>query len=252
MKSGKILFLSFLILMAPHSYSDEIDTHAAKNIVESIIQQCEQEGMLACEPRLRGIDLLFDYIREFRKVFALEAELKRFVTHKYPNAPKLSFDAIKASRYLAINVDLTTKDFSSRVMSAQQVKQGYDVVMDRKDGPILKLRRFNDQWVAIFPDESKQHFSQLKTLSAAGKLKRAILIYRMLEADLTDLTKFKLEENINQDLAPLVIGVFGDKRFPTLAQWHHSNVDEVINFYSQFSNTKEMRNHLEEQNKLAY
>lgn len=249
MHSGKSILLGTLLLWCSHSSADEIDTHAAINIVQSVIGQCEDQGMLACEPHLQGIDELFNYIRVFRQVLNLDKELRSFVTHKYPNAPKLPFKAFKASRYLAINVNLTTEQFASRVVEAKQVADGYDVVMDEANGPVLKLRRKSDQWSMIFPSESKEHFSHLKTLSAAGELKRSVLIYRMLEADLAEISKQELEQNINHDLAPLLLSIFGEQRFPELQKWSQKDVDEIIRFYSQFSSAEEMKLYIQKKAK---
>lgn len=247
MRSGKSFLLGILLFWCSHSIADEIDTHAAINIVQSVIGQCEHQGMLACEPHLEGIDELFNYIRVFRQVINLDKELRSYVTHKYPNAPKLPFKAFKASRYLAINVNLTTKEFASRVVEAKQVATGYDVVMDNRAGPVLKLRRKSDQWSMIFPPESAEHFSHLKTLSAAGELKRSVLIYRMLEAELAEISKQELEQNINRDLAPLLVSIFGEHRFPELQKWSQKDVDDIILFYSQFSNVEEMKAHIQKQ-----
>ncbi len=251
MNLGKIMLLSFLVMFSSFSKADEIDTHAALNIVQTVIGQCEKNGMLACEPRLQGIDTLFDYIRMYRQVIALDNELRKFVTHKYPNAPKLPFEAIKASKHMAINVKLTTEQFAARVIRAEQVAEGYDVVIDQDNGPIVKLRRQNQQWVMIFPKESSSHFSQLKTLTAAGKLKRSVMIYRIMQADLTDITKQELEKNLNQDLAPLLLGVFGKERVPEMEKWLTKDMSEVINFYSQFSNPKEMQRHIKKNAKQS-
>ncbi|MGH1431543.1 MAG: hypothetical protein ACRBB4_10525 [Neptuniibacter sp.] len=249
MKSGKIWLLSFMLLISPTSHTDEIDTHAAINIVQSIIGQCESEGMLSCESRLHGIGTLFDYIRMYRQVIALDNELRKFVAHKYPNAPKLPFEAIKASRHMAINVNLTTEQFMERVISAQQVVDGYDVIIDQENGPILELRRKNQQWVMIFPSESSRHFDQLKTLTAAGKLKRSIMIYRIMEADMLDISKQELEKRLNLDLSPLLLGIFGKKRVPELEKWQNKEMNEVIDFYSQFSNPQQMNNYIKQNSK---
>jgi hypothetical protein len=249
MSSGKRFLLGILLFVSSYSCADEIDTHAAINIVQSVIGQCEHQGMLACEPHLQGIDELFNYIRVFRQVLHLDKELRSFVTHKYPNAPKLPFKAFKASRYLAINVNLTTEQFASRVVEAKQVADGYDVVMDEPNGPVLKLRRKSDQWSMIFPPKSAKHFNHLKTLSAAGELKRSVLIYRMLEADLSEISKQELEQNINRDLAPLLVSIFGEHRFPELQKWSQKDVDEIIRFYSQFSNAEEMKLYIQKKKK---
>jgi len=246
MKARLNLLFCLLFFFSSPAQSDEIDKHAAVNIVQSILQECEANGLLTCESRMRGINVLFDYIRVYRQVIELDKELRKFVAHKYPKAPKLPFAAFKASQRMAINVSLTTEQFSSRIVNARQVPNGYDVIMDTSNGPVLQLRRQNAEWIMIFPPEGLEHFNQLDTLSAAGQLKRSILIYRMLEADLTGLSKQQLEKNINQDLAPLMVKIFGLERFPDLATWQEKEVEEVIAFYQQFSNAKDMQRHIQQ------
>lgn len=249
MRILRIVITSFILLLSPVTQADEIDKHAAIKIMQSIVGTCESQGMLACEPYLKGIDTLFNYIRVYKQVSELDHELQRFIQHKYATE-EFNYYSLYASLSLYLNVDFTTEQFTNRVKTAVQVRDGYDVVMDKEDGPILKLRRQNNLWIATFPKEGEQHFSQLDTLSAAGQLKRSILIYRMLEADLADLPKDKFEENLNKDLAPLIISIFGKERFPKLADWLVQDVDSVIRFYSQFSNLDQMKRFIKTQHNI--
>lgn len=246
----RIVITCLVLLSSPSIAADDIDKHAAVKIMQTIVGTCETQGMLACEPYLKGIDTLFSYIRVYQQVSELDHELQHFIQHKYPGDTEFNYYTLYASLSLYLNVDFTTEQFTSRVQMANQVREGYDVVMDQTDGPVLKLRRADNQWIAMFPKEGEQHFSQLKTLSAAGQLKRSILVYRMLEADLAGLSKLQFEDNLNKDLAPLIVSIFGEERFPKLRDWLVQDVDSVIEFYSQFSNLDQMKQFIKEQHNI--
>ena len=124
MRSIKALSLSLLLLSAPLSKADDIDQQVAVQIIQSIIGTCEQQGMLACEPSVRGMEPLFQNIILFRQVAELDDALKGFIEHRYPDAPHFSSYALSARLNLSLDVDFTPAQFVDRIYSAEQVPEG--------------------------------------------------------------------------------------------------------------------------------
>lgn len=243
MRAFNALGFGLLLILAPLSNADEIDRHAATQIIQSIIGTCEEQGMLACEPSIRGMEQLFRNIHLFQQVAALDEALQDFILHRYPNAEQFSSVELSARLNLSLDVDFTPAQFVKRIHQAEQVAAGYDVVFDNQNGPLLQLRRQDEQWLAVFPAADFQQQQYLLTLHATGQLKRSILIYRMLEAEMADLPIETLELNLNSDLAPLIASIYGQQA-PEATPWLIKDVDEVISFYRTFGNETEMRDQI--------
>jgi len=248
MKMVKVLVFVLPLVLSGISNANEDAKNESISIVNSIIGICKTKSMLACQPQMRGADFVFDYIKLFDYLSKLDKQFKDFLVEKYPSKSGFDFDVIQASLKLSIEITFTPEQFVSRITSAKKVKNGFDVIMD--NGPVLQLRKQKDSWVAIFPPEVEKQFKQLEPYYTAGQLKRSILIYRMLEGKMANLSKDKLEANVSEDIAPILVAMFTKEKVPTLAKWLVKDVNEVIKFYGQFSTIEDMKAHIVKTHKL--
>ena len=248
MKIYKVFVLLFILGVQSNAVAGDKDKEASIAIVNSIIGICQEKGMLSCQPYMKGIDFVFDYIRLFDQVSELDKKFKEFVKKKYPKEDGFDFDVIQASLVLSIDITMNPDQFVTRITDVNKVKNGYDVTLD--NGPVLQLRKQGESWIAIFPQEVNGQFKRFQPLYMAGQLKRSILIYRMLEAEMANLTKDELEENISKDIAPILVALFPKEKFSIIAKWLVKDVNEVIKFYSQFSNIDELSAHIIKVHKL--
>lgn len=211
-------------------------------IVKSIIGVCKEKGMLACEPNMKGVDLVFEYIRLFDQVSQLDIQFNELLKTRYPKEQGLDFDVIQASLNLSLDITFTPEQLVSKVTGATKKPNGYDVVIG--GGRVLQLRKTDNIWIVIFPQEVAAQFKQLEPYYTAGRLKRSILIYRMLEADMANLDKDQVEENVSKDIAPILVALFGKRKTPTILKWLVNDISEVIKFYSPFTTTEDMKAHI--------
>ena len=210
MKSGMALICLMLLIMSGTSEANDNAKDQSISIINSVVGVCQTRGMLACEPHIRGADFLFKYIRLFDQLAELDDQFKLFLLTNYPSDGGVDFDIIQASLNLSMEITITPEQFASRIRDAHRVENGYDVTMD--NGQILKLRKENNDWVAIFPPDMGGQFKTMQPFYTAGLLKRSILIYRMIEADMADLSKDQLEENVSTDIAPILVAMFGKEK----------------------------------------
>lgn len=250
MKLNKGLIALILMLASTSLYANEKDLQNSAKIMDGIIGVCATRGMLECRPNIQGLDDVFRFVEVLEQVSMLEKELAAFVEDHYPNTGGLDFDVMQASLKLSLDVSFKPESFISKARSATKTGEGYNVVWG--DGLILKLvKNAEGQWLAVFPPEANKQFSQLRPFFLAAQLKRSILLYRANEAQIAKLSKDELENNISQDLAPVVVAVLGKERVPGIVKWLTKDLSEVIQFYSQFSSIQQMRDHIIKTHKLA-
>lgn len=242
MNLTKVLII--LLLCGYHTFvqAGKIETDKSIQIVNKIIGVCEKQGILACESNLQGIDIVFDYARLFDQVAKLDKQFKEFLEQRFPDENGFDFDVIQASLNLSLNITFKPEQFTTRITDATKVKDGYDVIMD--NGSVIQLRKNENSWAMTFPSDGDIKFEQLKPFYNAGQLKRSIIIYRMLEAEMVNISKDQVEENVSSDLAPILVAVFGKEKVPALMRWVTKDINEVVNFYSRFSSIEDMMNHI--------
>jgi len=242
MKLNKILPFIILYYFSGSLYANEGAMNKSIAIVNNIIGICQTKGMLTCQKNIEGVDIVFEYIKLFDQVSALDAKFKEFLAQNYPSEAGFDFDVMQASLNLSMEITFTPEQFASRITDAKKVSNGYDVVLD--NGPIFQLRKKNKIWIVLFSPELSSQFKQVESFYTAGRLKRSIIIYRMLEAKMAGLTKDELEENVSVDIAPIMIAMFGEKNFPTLMKWLSKDISEVADFYSKFTTIDDMRTYI--------
>lgn len=243
--------LIFLILISINAQSFAGDAEKTRSIelVNQIVGVCQSKGMLACEPYIKGMDVVFEYIRLFNQVSDLDRQFKDFLASNYQKDKSIDFDVLQASLNLSLDITFSPEQFSSKITNAVKVDNGYDATFS--DGLIFQLRKKSSEWIAIAPVSLAEKMGQLQTYFNAGQLKRSILVYRMLEAEMATLSKDKLEANISEDIAPILVALFGKEKMSSLLKWIVKDVNEVINFYNQFSTVKDMENHIIKKHNLT-
>jgi len=243
-KSIHTLFILFAIFSTSVKANNISE---ATNIINSIVGKCKTEGMLSCEPHIKEVNIAFDYIRLFNTVSIIENDFNNFVKNKYSINKPIN-KALQASLKLKLNVTFNPEQFTSGIRDSIKVKDGFDVYMS--DGSIYELRNEGNSWVMIFPIEMQNKLKQLEPYIVAAKIKRAILLYRMQEADMANLSFDKFNENIGQDLGPLIVAMFGKDKYPDLAKLATKELNSIINFYSQFSTNQDMIKYIKKDHNL--
>lgn len=248
----KIINIIAIFIMAGHcvvANATEKEKADSIEIVNTIVGVFKNKGMLACQPNIKGADFVFEYIHLFEQVSQLDSQYVSMLKKRYPKENGLDIDAIQASLNLSLEITFTPDQFVSRITRATKNNDGYDVILD--NGPVLQLRKTGRNWVAIFPPEVGNQFKQLEPYYTAGQLKRSILIYRMLEAEMANLDKDKVESNVSGDIAPIIVAIFGKEKFPKLIKWAVKDVNEIIKFYGQFSTKDDMKAHIKKSHDLS-
>lgn len=242
MKIVKVLVILLLCGYQTFAHAGRNEVDESIQIVKEIIGVCEKQGMLACEPNLKGIDIVFNYVRLFDQVAKLDKQFKEFLELRFPDDNGFDFDVIQVSLNLSLDFTFKPEQFVARITDAAKVKGGYDVIMD--NDPIVQLRKNENSWTMIFPSNGDIQFEQLEPFYNAGQIKRSILIYRMLEAEMVNISKDQVEENVSNDMAPLLVAVFGKEKVPALMRWVTKDVNEVVDFYRNFSSIEDMKAHI--------
>ena len=233
-----VLFL--VVAFAPSGNGADTKDDAAA-VVSGITRLCESKGMLACESQIRGIPELFDFIRLLDQIDVLDRRFGAFVQDRYKE-DVFHFEVLKASLSLKLDINYNPGRFMQKATAVNKVPGGYDVLTDT--GETVKVRRVNEAWQLQIPETMAKQLEQLRPYILVGGLKRSILVFRMLEADMAKLTKAELEANVSKDLAPVLVMLFGKDKFPKLAQWLIKEPKDVIAFYSQFQTVGDMRAHI--------
>lgn len=219
----------------------------AVQLIREIVGVCETQGMLACEPQIRGVPELFDYVRLFDQIDRLDSQFDRFLRSN-AESNYVDFDVLQASINLNLNIKFTAEQFVGRISAVQRVEGGYDVEVDSSQ--VMLIRQDAAGWYAVFPEQVRTQFEQIQPYYLAGKLKRSILTYRLIEADMVGLSNDQLESKVSEDIAPVMLAIFPKEKFPRLMRWLVKDVNDVVDFYSQFSSVEEMKEHIAITNKL--
>ena len=228
------------------------DDHKAEaiDIVDEIVSVCQKDGMSACAPYIHGIDRIFLYATVFDRLEEIEIAFDNFLKERYATERNdiVDFDLLQADVELSLDVTFKTGQFSGRVQNVDAVENGFDMEMDT--GSIITLRQVQGEWHIKMPTELDGQVRQIEPFFLAAQLKRSILQYRALEAQLLDLSQDELEERVSADLAPVYLAIFSEQEVPAAIKWLVKDVESVVAFYRQFSGASEMRDYIVRENKL--
>ncbi len=244
----KWIFATLLVLSSASNASDTTPRESAIHVVKQIIGICEQQGMLACEPYIKGGEPMFRLVRVFDALEKTEAGFKRYLKQHYPDNPSFTFYVLDVSLNLKLNTGFKTEQFVQNISKVTPVESGYDLLMKR--GHTVALRKQADQWHIHFPASQSGDLSKLEPLRLAAMLKRSILVYRMLEADMLKLERSELEKNVSEDIAPILVAMFGKDKVPSVVKWLVKDTNEVIAFYRQFKTVNDMKIHIRKTHNL--
>ena len=220
------------------------DTELASQHIDSIMGICEDKGLVACSASLKGIDPLISYLQLCDEVKSIESRFLVFVKDRYQDENSYPLVSLP----LCSEVRFTRDAFTKRITSVKKVPGGFDVTLD---GNLVYLLRSDneDHWTISFPEQMVSQLSQLTNHRVAIETKRSILVYRMLEADMADLSAEELKAGIDHDFYPLVVAVMGS-RFPMPILSNIQPVEKVIEFYTQFESVDDMKAHIRKAHNL--
>ena len=234
------LLFSSLYLAAHAAGTDDKARDEAIAIFMRIGETCETKGMEACEPNLRGMEALFDYFRAVNEMEQTEAEFVAFVRTRY-SMPDFTMDKMAAHLKVKLGVEVNCHSFDGNVQQATRVPGGYDV--QTKDG-LTRLRLEKQTWVAYLPAEMDKKMTIARRYTFAAKLKRSIMIYRKMEAELLDYNLDEFATRFVGDLGPLAVALLQKPdMIAQMPDWQQK-VQGVIDFYSQFKSVEDMRAHI--------
>ena len=207
-------------------------------ILGQIAAVCEEQGLEACGPRIRGMDLVFTYDRAYRAMKHSEAEFVEFVRRRY-EMPAFTMKDMAAHVDPKVDVGISRTAFDKKVGLVKQVPGGYDV--DWTGEGTITLRLVADVWVAQFPAETTAKVQALNSYVLAANLKRAIMVYRMLEAQMVDYALEEFASRFVGDLTPLVAAVLRKPELIAKVPDWERRLDEVKKFYAKFESVDDMR-----------
>lgn len=237
-----LLALFILLFLVSPAFADRQAQKEATDIVNAIVGVCQSEGMVACERNFAGMDEFFRYVHLFESVARLDQSFKQFVAEKYGDGPKIDFYVLRASMNLTLDISFKPEQFTARMQDAEKVADGYLVTTTADEQ--MRLKRVDDHWVLMAPGFDAEKLKPLEPYYLANQLKRSILICRSMEADMAGLSERELLDNVGQDMAPLVLAVFGKEKFPKIVDYLSKDLDSVLKFYAQFSTREEMAAHI--------
>lgn len=241
--------LGVLVLLAGVSARAGDAKAEVQAIAADITKRCLDGGLLACEPNMRGVPTLFNMVRARDGLLDAEQKFTEFMRTRYPEKP-FELSRMNATLDLNLNIEITPKGMLHDPVSAVKVPGGYDVTL--KDGEIVQMRRDHETWYlqasASQEEKAKQIFDPYL---AASKLKSKILVYHMIEAELTSMDRETLEDKVCIDLAPLVAKMLGPKKVPPETVAHLPPLDEVVKFYGQFDSPDDMERYIRSEHHLG-
>ncbi len=207
--------------------------------------------MLACEKNFRDMDQVFEFFREYDKLAIAETKFADFVKSRYPGET-FDWSLMRASLKLKVKPTMTPQTLLKGEVVAQKIADGYRVRTGKGE---FDLRHDSDGWYLvpgeIALEQINKGIRQLAPYYRAAMLKRIILAYRMLEADMAKLDKDVLERGVNEDLAPLVAAMLGPESVPQVLREQLKPLDDVLAFYGPLNSRKKMEAAIRSAHRLA-
>lgn len=120
-----------------------------------------------------------------------------------------------------------------------------------KSGDKFKMQENDNNWVLELPPSQAAQLEPFQEYYLAGELKKLIYLYRTMEAQMVGLSKKQLQDNVSNDLAPLMVALFGKEKFPDLMKYIIKKPGDVMDFYNQFGSEKDMENHIKKAHGLS-
>jgi hypothetical protein len=222
------------------------EREAALKIVRQITAICEEKGLDACAPQIRGLDAIFDYQREYAAMKQTEQEFVGFVRRTYDLPDfEMTHMAAHVDPKIAITVGRATFD---KVAAVRKVGDGYELQM--ADQATVSLRRESGRWVAHLSPDASEHMPMLKSYRVAARLKSSIMRYRMLEARMLESELEVFGQRFVSDLLPLVAAVTQKPEVIAQVPDWQKRLQEVLDFYRQFASLDDMRAHIAQRHSL--
>lgn len=243
----KLHILIQLVLVFQVSFANDSNgNHKATGLLNTIFDVCENKGMLACRPGIQGADFLFEYIELFDQIATLQKTFDSMVKSKFTKEYNGMFEVFNVASNLSLDITFTPSDFISRISNIKKINSGYEVMLDADIK--IELKEKNQRWTVIFPNKMSEQFESLKPYYFAGLLIRRILIYRINELRMTNISFEKTEKEISADITAVLISLYGEDKWPSLKTWSVKNLSEVESFYHQFATPSEMKAYIKKSN----
>lgn len=237
---GSHAFAPLLAFFAFTAHAETPDAKArdeVKTILLEIGGICETRGLEACEPYLRGVDPLFAYVHAMHDLQQTEAEFVKFVRERY-TMPDFTMDKMAAHLNLKMNVTISRSNFDDKIGATKRVADGYDVLVK---GEPWQVRREGGRWIAHAPPGMAANLESLRRYTVAARLKRSMMIYRRIEAQMRRYDLDNFAKRFVSDLMPLTVAMLQrDDLIAQLPDWE-PRLDEVVKFYARFKTEGDMR-----------
>lgn len=246
----KVLFLSVLLFFfySFHACANQKEIKEVTEIINKVIGVCQEQGMLACEKNFSGGDVLFKYIRGFEEAKQYDQAYLDFLKARYPEEVEFDLYVFRASLNIDLNITFTPEQFVSKIENASVAPQGYLIKMNSGDN--VSLINQNNTWVLEIPPNQLGQMETLERYYYAAQMKKYILTYRTMEADLAGLSKAQLQKNVSNDLAPFIVALFGKDKFPNIVNYLVKDIGSVISLYKNFDDIKSMEEYIKKTYKL--
>jgi hypothetical protein len=233
-----LALLSTLLGLGAHAETPDLKARGeAEAILHEIVGVCETRGFEACEPNFRGVDPLFAYVHAMHDLQQAEDQFVKFVRTRYA-MPDFTMDKMAAHLNLKMNVTFNRSTFDDKIANVTRVPSGYDVQV--RDG-LWQVRRENGKWIAQAPSNMAANMQSIQRYAVAARLKRSMMVYRVLEAQMRSYDLDAFAKRFVSDLGPLTVAILRrDDLIAQMPDWER-RVDEVVKFYSRFKTEDDMR-----------
>lgn len=242
----KVLLFSafFLYIYTATACAGHKEIQEVTKILNKVIGVCQEQGMLACEQNFRGGDILFKYIRGFEEAKQYDQAYIDFLKDRYPAESDIDLYVLRASMNINLNLTFNPEQFISKIEDASVSNKGYIIKMNT--GENVSLVKQNNKWVFEIPPDQAGQFKALERYYQAAQMKKIIITYRTMEADLAGLSKSQLQKNVNNDLAPFIVALFGKDKFPEIVNYLTTDIGSVIRLYNNFDDRKSMEQYIQQ------
>ena len=224
-----------LALTSARAADDAAALAQVRKIGAEVAALCESRGLLACEPHFRGMDPVFDLLRETRDLARTEKEFDAFVKRRFAGQ---GLDSPLAEVSLEPEFKIELVPALAKAHDVKRISGGYDFTNDK--GELIALRRDDAGWFFTGPKLEGFGLAMLERQLQAVQLKKRVLAYRMLECELAQLDKATLEANINRDVGPIVAEVKPIKVTAAMSAGLRP-FDEVLAYYEPLRSPDDMK-----------
>jgi len=215
--------------------------HELKQLLVDTLISCKNAGWISCDKRFIGSNRsIFMLPIEWTKNQSIKDIFVHFVNKHYGNCDKS--DLLRYTVSGSMNTNIQVEGF---------IKQDFRVTKDKRG---VIHYDFGDGTIGLFPVKGTYKIAISKILENKFRetkdYKYALLLrvsnnihaYHMAEAKKHNLSCRKFIANVNEALAPLVIGLARDEESRSVVgKYMRRSLDEVVRFYSPFNSRKLMQ-----------